>query len=206
MEAMFRLCWQGFEEWFRGSSASAVLRTENQTVLLAVLKDLREYQSLANLKKLVSLPGYAELFDAFSTFVTTLKSPLARFWASYFTMVHVLLQFIRGTQTGNWPLHLASVQRMLPWMFAYDRNNYCRCLSLYWCQMTALEALHATVHDQFIAGEFGVQRSFAPFSQIAIDPAIEQTVNHHTKTAGGIVGFSQKPGAVQEGMVNASAC
>ena len=68
---MFPLRWQGFEKWFRGSSASAVLRTENQTVLLAALKDLREYPSLANLKKLVSLPGYAKLFDVFSTFVTT---------------------------------------------------------------------------------------------------------------------------------------
>lgn len=41
-----------------------------------------------------------------------------------------------------------------------------------------------------------------PFSQIAVHQAIEQTVNHNTKTKGGI-SFSQRPGEVQQWLVNA---
>ena len=41
------------------------------------------------------------------------------------------------------------------------------------------------------------------FSQIPIDQAIEQTVNRDTKTKGWIIGFSRRPGAVQQWMDNA---
>ena len=40
------------------------------------------------------------------------------------------------------------------------------------------------------------------FSQIPVDQAIEQTVNRHSKTKGGITGFSRCPGTVQQWMVN----
>ena len=47
--------------------------------------------------------------------------------------------------------------------------------------------------------QFCVQRSTTgPFSQVPVDQAIEQTVNSHSKTSGEIVGFSRKPGAVQQ--------
>ena len=44
---------------------------------------------------------------------------------------------------------------------------------------------------------------FSEFSLVPVDQAIEQTVNRYTKTKGGIIGFSQKPGAVQKWMMNA---
>jgi hypothetical protein len=92
---------------------------------------------------------------------------------------------------------------MLPWFFAYDRVNYSRYLSLYWCEMMALPESHPAVHEAFVAGEFCVQRSHVPFSQIPVDQTIEQTVNRHTKTNGGIIGFSKNSKAVHRWMLNA---
>ena len=40
------------------------------------------------------------------------------------------------------------------------------------------------------------------FSEIPVEQAIEQTVNYHSKTKGGITGFNQCPGTVQQWKVN----
>ena len=92
---------------------------------------------------------------------------------------------------------------MLPWMVAYDRVNYTRSLTLYWCEMMALEHTKLTMFNLLSDGEFCVQRSSkTTFSQVPVDQAIEQAMNCHSKVNGGIIYFSQKPGAVQEWVVN----
>ena len=47
-------------------------------------------------------------------------------------------------------------------------------------------------------GDMYVQRNaLRGFSQVTVDQAIKQTMNRNSKTKGGIVGFSLRPGAVQ---------
>ena len=105
-------------------------------------------------------------------------------------MVNILLQLIHASRTGNWALHLQSVGRMLQWMFAYDRQNYSCYMTLYWCEMQALQHSRPSLHDKLADGEFCVQRSdSSAFGQIPVDQVIEQTFNHDTKTKGGIIGF-----------------
>ena len=59
-------------------------------------------------------------------------------------------------------------------------------------------------HQQMVRGGFAVQRSVSSsFSQVAIDQVLEQSVNKDTKTAGGIIGFSLSPGAVERWMLTA---
>ena len=92
---------------------------------------------------------------------------------------------------------------MLPWMVAYDSVNYMRSLTLYWCEMMALEHTKPTMFNLLSDGEFGVQRSSkTTFSQVPVDQAIEQTMNCHSKVNGGIIYFNRMPGAVQEWVVN----
>ena len=118
-------------------------------------------------------------------------------------MVGILLDFIRSTRTADWTLHLLTIRKMIPWLFAYDRVNYSRYLTLYWCEMTALPETHRDAHDEFLKDEFCVQCSASAFRQIPVDQPIEQTVNRDSKTKGGIICFSQKPGAVQKWIINA---
>ena len=44
-------------------------------------------------------------------------SRLGQFWMTYIDMVQLVPCFIRATRTGNWPLHLAYLHRMLLWFF-----------------------------------------------------------------------------------------
>ena len=93
---------------------------------------------------------------------------------------------------------------MIPWLFAYDHVNYARYLSIYWCEMMSLPSTHPDAHHQMDGGKFAVQRSAtSAFSQVAIDQCIEQSLNRDTKTSGGIIGISQRAGAVQRWIVTA---
>ena len=121
-----------------------------------------------------------------------------KYWLSYVEMVSLLLRFIRSTKEGDWNLHLACIRDMIPWTFAYDRVNYSRYLSVYWCDMMSLNERHPTAHEAFQAGEFVAQRStVSSFSQVAIEQTIGQTINRDTKSKDGIIGFSLNIGAVQ---------
>jgi len=44
------------------------------------------------------------------------------FWIQYMSMTDILHKFIRAECTGNWKLHLQSIQAMLPYMAASGHN------------------------------------------------------------------------------------
>ena len=70
--------------------------------------------------------------------------------------------------------------------------------------MNTLSETHPKAQHYLHSGEFAVQRSQdVPFSQVAVDHTIEQTLNKDTKTKGGIIGFSLNKGAVQRWILTA---
>ena len=101
-------------------------------------------------------------------------------------MSEILLGIIRASREGNWPLHLISVRKMIPWSFAYDRTNYARYLPVYFAQMSMLQNDFPDVYNHFQAGGFSVQLGDRnPFGRIPLDQTIEETANKDTQTAGG---------------------
>ena len=110
-------------------------------------------------------------------------------------MVEVLL-FLRDTRETNWELHLASIRKMLPWIFAYDHVNYSRYLSVYWLEMCNFLFTHPEIQKQRSEGAFAVQRSHNAFATIACNQGIEQTVNRDSKTKDVMTSFSTRKGAV----------
>ena len=122
------------------------------------------------------------------------REPLAAFWASYLEMMSLLLAFIRATRERDWDLHLTCMEQFLPWFFAYDRVSYARYGSIYLWQMKALNKTNPTALKVLRDGGFCVQHTEGnTFAQVAVDLAIEQSINRDTKTKGGIVGFSTNP-------------
>ena len=97
--------------------------------------------------------------DQYKTFCKEDHGALFNFWDSYKEMILLVLRFIRATWIGCWDLHLLSVRQMLPWRFAYDRTNYARYLTLYWCEMSVLPETHPQAYRALEQGEFAVQRS-----------------------------------------------
>lgn len=124
-------------------------------------------------------------------------NPNYALWDSLIEMVETLQLFIRATREGLFALHLASVRSMLPWFFAYDKQNYSRFLTIYWFEMMQLQHTHPQVYAALKDGEYGVQRHAKhPFAQVACDQVIEQTVNRDSKTVGGLIGITRSKAAV----------
>ena len=62
-------------------------------------------------------------------------------------------------------------------------------MSHYLVQMLQLRHSHPDTDAFLRQGGFSVQRSNNPFSRVASDQAIEQSINRALKTTGGIMGF-----------------
>lgn len=189
-EAMQRLRWESFLE---------CLDEDEKVHALKICADLhasfpsRDFDSLVEGSELMSLN------DKYSQYITQMSQeyPTFAFWSSYIELIEALLAFIRATREGNWKLHLAAIRLILPWIFAYDRVNYARYLSIYWFEMKNLETASPLIHKHFLDGEFVVQRRNASgFSQTACDQIIEQTCNRDSKTKGGLTGISINKAAV----------
>ncbi len=58
--------------------------------------------------------------------------------------------------------------------------------------MRQLPTTHPHVHKMFMAGKFVVKRQGGPFSAVATDMALEQTINKSPKSSGGIIGSTKK--------------
>ena len=147
-------------------------------------------------------PTCIHVMHIFNTYLDVLRNdrgPMAGFWMSYLDMVEIVLGLIRASREGNWPLHLAMIDEMIPRCFAYDKQNYGRYLPGYLRQMIKLENEHPQIHDHYTHGGFSVQLgSSNAFGKIPIDQTIEETANKDTQMPGGMKGFSLKAGSISK--------
>ena len=117
------------------------------------------------------------------------ESVMWRFWKSYLDMWELFLCIIYAKRSGDWELNVESIRSILPWLFAYDRQNYARYLTLYFMDLLNLEENYPSIHCEFIKGSFAVQMSSDnPFGKMEADKVIETTMNCDTKTPGGTTG------------------
>lgn len=66
-------------------------------------------------------------------------------------MADLLLDLIIGSER--------SIEAVIPWTFAYDRQNYARFTVPYLNNMRALPKVILEVYDAFVASHFSVQMS-----------------------------------------------
>ncbi|GFN85721.1 hypothetical protein PoB_001222700 [Plakobranchus ocellatus] len=88
----------------------------------------------------------------------------------------------------TWIYIIFCLQKLCPLLFSMNHRNYAKYLSVY-CIM--LVNLPQQSKDLLQANGFSVSRSDTPASRTAADMTIEQTINEHAKTSGGIVRFSR---------------
>ena len=74
------------------------------------------------------------------------------------------------------------IREMLLRVFAYDKTNYVRYLSVYWYEMTLLPQTHPHAITLLESSQFTVQRSSnSAFAQVPVDQTIEHTMNMDSK-------------------------
>ena len=123
----------------------------------------------------------------------------ARFWLSYMDKVGLILLFQRAIKGNNLMLYLASLQKMCGLSFSFDHPNYARYSALYLVIMLNLHKSHPGAEELLKRNGFSVNRSDVPSSRTAVEITIEQTINRHATSHGGIVGFSRNRSAYYGG-------
>ena len=114
------------------------------------------------------------------------SSRTSALWVQYMSMIDILRKFIRAERTGNWELHLQSIQAMLPYMAASGHNSYTKSGMLYLQQMSNLPTQHPDVQQYFTEGLHVIRRSNRLWAGLSSDLVIEQVLMRSLKTSGGL--------------------
>ena len=88
-------------------------------------------------------------------------------------MVLTLLEFIRATRDGIWPLHLSFMEGLCKHFFAHNRLKYVQMVPLYLAEMHSLKESDPDIWTEFNLGHFCVKKSQVSFYSIGVDHALE---------------------------------
>lgn len=112
----------------------------------------------------------------------------AKFYRNFMYMYEALLLFIRASRQSDWLLHLNSLNKMIPYFFAHDQQNYARLSPVYLSEMEEVRNNEKDIWNFFREGNFSVQKRDIPFTAIGADHALEQE-NKNIKVLGGVKGL-----------------
>ena len=73
-------------------------------------------------------------------------------------MVMEMLAFIRAVLTGDWSLHLITLEMLTKYFFAHDKINYARMIPVYLAEMSSLNEADPEIYEEFIQGNWVVKR------------------------------------------------
>ena len=124
------------------------------------------------------------------------ESELFRYWNNVLILISLMHDLIRANRTGNWRLHMKTIKKLQPIFHIMDRVNYSRWCALYLEDMETLEETAEEVYLQFMNGRFTLKRSQVPFTSVATDQALEQTINRSSKSTAGVIGITKKKQSV----------
>lgn len=195
-EALQRLKFEAFEAWIQSENKLDILDGFIESNELSrLIKKIDSETMVATMNKSDAI---FNLYEEFENWINEGNlGPLAIFWQSFIEMVQTLLDYIKSMRTGNWSLHLQSMEQMLQWFHAYDHVNYARHFTYCWSSQQKLAEKHPSIHEEFLKGNFCCKRVPGKFNMLPPDQVIEQTVNKEQKGPGGIIGFSTSEGTMQ---------
>ncbi|GFO17511.1 hypothetical protein PoB_004401600 [Plakobranchus ocellatus] len=160
--------------------------------LLSSAKDLQISPDQSLAQGIISSQALTQLFAQYEVFKKQTGDghfgKTAQFWVQYMDRIWLLLQFSFATKTNSLDLHIFYFQKLCPLLFSMDHQNYAKYFGVYYIMLVNLPQQSK---DLLLANGFSVSRSDTPASRTAVDMTIEQTINKHAKTSGGIVGFSR---------------
>ena len=114
------------------------------------------------------------------------KSRTSKIWLCFSEMVAILKRFLLAERTGDWILHLSTLQEMLPYLATAGHNLYTKCAYLYLSQMQDLEVHHPKVPAHFKEAKHVVHRTDRYWSGLSTDLVIEQVLMRSVKSTGGL--------------------
>ena len=140
---------------------------------------------------MVSAISYLNILEKMSTFeAANTSNPMFKVMRHYMRMVMEMLAFIRAVRTGDWSLHLITLEMFTKYFFAHDKINYARMIPVYLAEMSSLKESDPEIYEEFIQGNWVVNKNAkVPFCAVGADNALEHK-NRSMKVSGGLVGIT----------------
>ena len=188
LEALERLLLEKFEQ----SLPQTEILSQEASELLLNLSKKPTHDTLQKMKENDACCSFFARYKQFKQSVRDGKlGKTAQFWLSYMDLVWLILTLIKATKMNDLQLRLASLYSLCPILFAYDHTNYARYLPVYMITIMNLSITHPGAENLLRNNGISVRRSSVPLSRNAVDITIEQTINRHAKSQGGIIGFNR---------------
>lgn len=143
-----------------------------------------------NLEDFESQDFYQHVTEVFEKELQKIENvnPTCNLWVQYCRMVFLLLDFMFAEKSGDWDLHLATVERMIPFFHASGRIHYAKSAQIYLDDMKKLKFdMNQREYERFTKGGYWTCRRVVKFfSGIFTDQTIEQTLMRILKIEGGL--------------------
>ena len=169
---------------------------EQQIITVEMLYDSFHEKNIDESRQIFSefKHSLSDLLKDFHEFIVLRceESEMFAYWNNVLILIDLMNDLIRADRTGNWSLHLQTIHKLQPLFHVFDRTNYARWCNVYLEDMLTLQTTAPEVFKNFEDGRFTVKRSSVPFTSVATDQALEQTINRTSKSSGGIIGCTKK--------------
>ena len=103
-----------------------------------------------------------------------------------------ILLYVRSLRESNFQLYVSALACLMKCFFAKDHYKYDRWCSVHPCDLSDLEFITSSLHEEFSTGNFSFQKTMRNFSSLAPDQVHEQN-NEKIKGLGGITDLLTRP-------------
>ena len=140
---------------------------------------------------MVSAIGNLNILEKMSIFeAANTSNPMFKVMRHYMRMVMEMLAFIRAVRTGDWSIHLLTLEMFMKYLFANDKIKYARIITVYLAEMPFSKSSDPEIYDEFTQGKWVVNKNAeVPFCTTGADNALEHK-NRSMKVSGGLVGIT----------------
>jgi hypothetical protein len=118
------------------------------------------------------------------------SQPQFNYWYQILQFELLALQYVHSIRMGDFSTYLATIEHLIPWVFALDHLNYACNLPINLRDMYNLKQLHPLIYE-FNSGRFVAHKSKHAFSAIALDQNLEQLIGD-VKGKGGAIGLTER--------------
>ena len=137
----------------------------------------------------------------FEDWVLEQKSqPQFLYWHQGLELELTTLQFVKSIRNGDFNMYIQPLEQLMNFVFALDRTNYKRSLTVHLRDMISLKEIHESVHNEFMQGHFVGQKSGRSFSSLALDQMHEQLICE-LKGNGGFIGLTENPAELRRHLI-----
>ena len=157
--AVYARLWEAFEDWLVSDNSDDI------SDISKFASDLSSFWEMVNMRSSVSgenetrnavMVSLDKVMKVFNRFLQQCTSPTSKLWLMYLEMMDTVRRYIYAERSGNWTLHLATVEEMLPYLVSAGHMKYTACVPQY---ITAMKSLPASVELEFQMENFTVRNT-----------------------------------------------